>query len=116
MAGDQSASMVGQNALSNGNVKNTYGTGSFIMANTGKRILNAHGLISTVAYSLNDGCAYYALEGSIFNSGSAFEWALKALNGKNTWYNLDNKMMFTLFRHFLAWDHLTGMMVPVACL
>ncbi|MEM0132649.1 glycerol kinase GlpK [Acidiplasma sp.] len=91
MAGDQSASMVGQNALSNGNVKNTYGTGSFIMANTGKRILNAHGLISTVAYSLNDGCAYYALEGSIFNSGSAFEWALKALNGKNTGYNLDNK-------------------------
>ncbi|QBP18559.1 glycerol kinase GlpK [Acetilactobacillus jinshanensis] len=72
--GDQQASLFGQLALSPGMVKNTYGTGAFIMMNTGEKpILSDNGLITTIAYGF-DGKVNYALEGSIFVAGSAIQW------------------------------------------
>lgn len=76
MAGDQQAALFGQLALDEGMVKNTYGTGSFIVMNTGtKPILSKHNLLTTIGYALN-GQVTYALEGSVFvsGSGSALQW------------------------------------------
>ena len=74
MAGDQQAALFGQLALEDGMVKNTYGTGSFIMMNTGTTpILSANNLLTTIGYSLA-GKVNYALEGSVFVSGSALQW------------------------------------------
>lgn len=74
MAGDQQASLFGQLALEDGMVKNTYGTGAFIVMNTGtKPTLSAHNLLTTIGYSLN-GEIHYALEGSVFVAGSAIQW------------------------------------------
>mgnify|MGYP005609550725 FL=1 len=58
-----------------GESKNTYGTGNFLIVNTGEQIVRSqHGLISTVAYRLGDGAAHYALEGSIAVTGSLVQW------------------------------------------
>lgn len=74
IAGDQQAALFGQTAFDKGMVKNTYGTGSFIIMNTGKEpIQSKNGLLTTLAYGLNDE-VYYALEGSIFVAGSALQW------------------------------------------
>ncbi|MDN6194486.1 MAG: glycerol kinase GlpK, partial [Alkalibacterium sp.] len=74
MAGDQQAALVGQAAFKDGMVKNTYGTGAFIMMNTGtKPVKSENGLLTTIAYGLN-GEVVYALEGSIFVAGSAIQW------------------------------------------
>ncbi len=74
MAGDQQASLFGQLALDDGMVKNTYGTGAFIVMNTGtKPTLSAHNLLTTIGYGLN-GDIHYALEGSVFVAGSAIQW------------------------------------------
>lgn len=74
MAGDQQASLFGQLALDDGMVKNTYGTGAFIVMNTGtKPTLSAHRLLTTIGYGLN-GEIHYALEGSVFVAGSAIQW------------------------------------------
>lgn len=74
IAGDQQAALFGQTAFDKGMVKNTYGTGSFIIMNTGKEpIQSKNGLLTTLAYGLN-GEVYYALEGSIFVAGSALQW------------------------------------------
>lgn len=74
MAGDQQAALFGQMAFEAGMVKNTYGTGSFIVMNTGdKPSFSKNNLLTTVAYSLN-GQVNYALEGSIFVAGSAIQW------------------------------------------
>lgn len=74
MAGDQQAALFGQTAFEKGMVKNTYGTGSFIIMNTGKEpIISENGLLTSLAYGL-DGEVYYALEGSIFVAGSAIQW------------------------------------------
>lgn len=74
MAGDQQAALVGQKAFEKGMVKNTYGTGAFLMMNTGKQaILSKNGLLTTIAYGI-DGTITYALEGSIFVAGSAIQW------------------------------------------
>ncbi len=74
IAGDQQAALFGQLALEPGNVKNTYGTGSFIVMNTGEEpILSEHGLLTTIAYGI-DGKVNYALEGSVFVAGSAIQW------------------------------------------
>ncbi|MFT9202649.1 MAG: glycerol kinase GlpK [Liquorilactobacillus satsumensis] len=74
MAGDQQSALFGQLALKSGMVKNTYGTGSFIVMNTGKKpIMSANNLLTTIAYGLN-GEVNYALEGSVFVSGSAIQW------------------------------------------
>jgi glycerol kinase len=74
IAGDQQAALFGQTAFEKGMVKNTYGTGAFIIMNTGKEpIISENGLLTTLAYGL-DGEVYYALEGAIFVAGSAIQW------------------------------------------
>lgn len=74
MAGDQQAALFGQLALKPGMVKNTYGTGSFIVMNTGSEPAESNNnLLTTVGYVLN-GQVTYALEGSVFVSGSAIQW------------------------------------------
>lgn len=74
MAGDQQAALFGQLALDQGDVKNTYGTGSFIMMNTGNQPkLSNNGLLTTIAYGIK-GEVTYALEGSVFIAGSAMQW------------------------------------------
>ncbi|MGT2743976.1 glycerol kinase GlpK [Streptococcus phocae subsp. phocae] len=74
MAGDQQAALFGQLAFEPGMVKNTYGTGSFIIMNTGQQAqLSHHNLLTTIGYGIN-GKIYYALEGSIFIAGSAVQW------------------------------------------
>lgn len=74
MAGDQQAALFGQMAFEAGMVKNTYGTGSFIVMNTGEKPqLSENNLLTTIGYGIN-GKVYYALEGSIFVAGSAIQW------------------------------------------
>ncbi|WP_289762223.1 glycerol kinase GlpK [Lactobacillus intestinalis] len=74
MAGDQQAALFGQLALKPGMVKNTYGTGSFIVMNTGDKPTESnHNLLTTIAYGIN-GKINYALEGSVFVAGSAIQW------------------------------------------
>jgi len=73
--GDQQAAMVGQVCFSPGEAKNTYGTGNFLLMNTGAApVASNHGLITTVAYKLGDAPACYALEGSIAITGALVQW------------------------------------------
>ncbi|RJE84360.1 glycerol kinase [Paenibacillus sp. 1011MAR3C5] len=73
-AGDQQSALFGQNAFSRGSTKNTYGTGCFMLMNTGeKAILSQKGLLTTIAWEL-DGKLEYALEGSVFVAGAAIQW------------------------------------------
>lgn len=74
MAGDQQAALFGQTAFEKGMVKNTYGTGAFIVMNTGSEPIDSeNGLLTTIGYGI-DGQVTYALEGSIFVAGSAIQW------------------------------------------
>jgi len=73
--GDQHAALFGQAAFDRGDVKSTYGTGAFLLMNTGtKPVQSKHGLITTVAYKLGDAPAVYALEGSISMAGATVQW------------------------------------------
>jgi glycerol kinase len=73
-AGDQQAALFGQACFEKGMAKNTYGTGCFMLMNTGeKAVRSEHGLLTTIAWGLN-GKVEYALEGSIFVAGSAIQW------------------------------------------
>ncbi|WP_216912926.1 glycerol kinase GlpK [Nocardia noduli] len=73
--GDQQAATFGQACLSPGEAKNTYGTGNFMLLNTGTTpVLSKHGLLTTVCYRLGDQPAVYALEGSIAVTGSLVQW------------------------------------------
>jgi glycerol kinase len=75
VAGDQQAALVGQAGFARGIAKNTYGTGSFLVLNTGTEVVRSEsGLLSTVAYATEPGVATYALEGSIFVTGAAVQW------------------------------------------
>lgn len=74
IAGDQQAALFGQLCFQEGMVKNTYGTGCFMLMNTGEKIVKSrNGLITTIAWGLN-GKVEYALEGSIFVAGAAIQW------------------------------------------
>ncbi len=74
MAGDQQAALFGQACFSEGMAKNTYGTGCFMLMNTGeKAVASKNGLLTTIAWGVN-GKIEYALEGSIFVAGSAIQW------------------------------------------
>lgn len=74
IAGDQQAALFGQACFEQGMVKNTYGTGCFMLMNTGETAVKSeHGLLTTIAWGL-DGKVTYALEGSIFVAGSAIQW------------------------------------------
>ena len=72
--GDQQAALFGQTCFSEGMAKNTYGTGCFMLMNTGnKRVVSSHGLLTTIAWGL-DNRVEYALEGSVFIAGAAVQW------------------------------------------
>ena len=74
MAGDQHASLFGQACLKTGDIKNTYGTGCFMLMNTGdKPVMSEHGLLTTMAWRI-DGKPTYALEGSVFMGGATVQW------------------------------------------
>ncbi len=74
IAGDQQAALFGQACFSPGMAKNTYGTGCFMLMNTGEKIqLSEHGLVTTIAWGL-DNKVEYALEGSVFIAGAAVQW------------------------------------------
>ncbi len=73
-AGDQQAALFGQACFETGMAKNTYGTGCFMLMNTGEQAIpSKHGLLTTIAWGLN-GRVQYALEGSVFVAGSAIQW------------------------------------------
>ena len=80
VVGDQQAALFGQLCLEKGMAKNTYGTGGFLLMNTGKDIVRSNnGLLSTIAWQIGDEVVY-ALEGSIFVSGSIMKWMRDELN------------------------------------
>lgn len=73
-AGDQQAALFGQNCFAKGSAKNTYGTGCFLLMNTGdKPVFSDNGLVTTIAWGI-DGKVTYALEGSIFVAGASIQW------------------------------------------
>ncbi|TGS78800.1 glycerol kinase, partial [Mesorhizobium sp. M2D.F.Ca.ET.178.01.1.1] len=73
--GDQQAATFGQAAFEAGESKNTYGTGNFLIVNTGEEIIHStNGLLTTVAYRLENEPPRYALEGSIAVTGSLVQW------------------------------------------
>lgn len=73
-AGDQQAALFGQTCFTEGEAKNTYGTGCFLLMNTGtKPVFSHNGLITTIAWGIN-GTVNYALEGSVFVAGAAIQW------------------------------------------
>ncbi|MDR1558650.1 MAG: glycerol kinase GlpK [Clostridiales bacterium] len=77
VAGDQHAALFGQTCFNTGDVKNTYGTGCFILKNIGEQpIISSKKLLTTIAWHI-DGQTVYAMEGSIFNAGAAVEWMMK---------------------------------------
>ncbi len=74
IAGDQQAALFGQGCIQPGMAKNTYGTGCFMLINTGnKRVVSKHGMLTTIAWGVK-GEITYALEGSVFVAGSAIQW------------------------------------------
>lgn len=74
MIGDQQAALVGQACLRPGMLKSTYGTGAFIVVNTGEKLVRSSSkLLTTIGYGL-DGAVNYAIEGSIFNAGTGIQW------------------------------------------
>ena len=73
-AGDQQAALFGQTCFAPGEAKNTYGTGCFLLMNTGRQpVFSRNGLVTTIAWGL-DGQVNYALEGSVFSAGAAVQW------------------------------------------
>ena len=74
IAGDQQAALFGQACFNKGEAKNTYGTGCFLLMNTGEqKQLSKNGLLTTIAWGIDDK-VYYALEGSVFIAGAAIQW------------------------------------------
>ena len=73
-AGDQQSALFGQNCFEEGSAKNTYGTGCFLLMNTGEKpVFSKNGLVTTIAWGI-DGCVNYALEGSVFIAGASIQW------------------------------------------
>ena len=72
--GDQQAALFGQTAFDPGDAKNTYGTGSFLLVNTGEEIVHTEALLTSPAYKLGDEPAHYVLEGSIAVTGALIQW------------------------------------------
>src|SRR5207249_10908118 len=73
--GDQQAALVGQTCFAPGEAKNTYGTGNFLLLNTGEEAVSSRsGLLTTVAYRFGDARPVYALEGSIAITGALVQW------------------------------------------
>jgi len=79
VAGDQQAALFGQGCLAPGMAKATFGTGAFVMMNSGGRVGGGEGVLSTIAWQLPGEAVQYALEGSIFIAGAAVEWLKEGL-------------------------------------
>lgn len=78
--GDQQAALFGQKCFKLGDIKSTFGTGSFMMVNIGKRkIISENNLLTTIFYRSDKNEVFYALEGSIYNTGSVFQWLKEEL-------------------------------------
>ena len=93
VAGDQQAALFGQCCFEDGAAKNTYGTGCFMLMNTGSNAIESkNGLLTTVAWSL-DGKVSYALEGSVFIAGAAIQWLRDGLKIISTASETQNKAM-----------------------
>ncbi|TRY95297.1 hypothetical protein DNTS_006748 [Danionella cerebrum] len=120
--GDQSAALVGQMCFKDGQAKNTYGTGCFLLKNVGtKPVMSDHGLLTTVAYKLGrEQPACYALEGSVAIAGAVVRWLKDNLGiiqtatelGSNSLLTLELLMAVTLFLRFLDYMHRTGNRAP----
>ena len=83
VAGDQQAALIGQACFVPGMVKSTYGTGCFVVLNTGENLVRSNNrLLSTIGYRLG-GKVTYALEGSIFVAGAAVQWMRDAMGSYN---------------------------------
>ena len=97
-AGDQQAALFGQTCFSAGEAKNTYGTGCFLLMNTGEKpVFSKNGLVTTIAWGL-DGKVTYALEGSIFVAGAAIQWLrdeLKVIDSSEDSEYMANKVSDT---------------------
>jgi glycerol kinase len=90
IAGDQQASLFGQACFQPGMAKNTYGTGSFVLMNTGAApVTSEHGLLSTIAWKIGDEVTY-ALEGSIFSTGATVQWLRDGLGIIRTSSEVEN--------------------------
>ncbi len=88
--GDQHAALLGQTCFSKGDAKNTYGTGCFLLMNTGSEIVHSqNGLLTTVGYRIKDQKAVYALEGSVAIAGSLIQWMRDNLGLINESYEID---------------------------
>ncbi len=91
VAGDQQAALFGQCAFDPGDAKCTYGTGSFVLVNTGAKAVDSHaGLLTTVAFGAPDGTFTYALEGSVFVTGAAIQWLRDGLGVIETAYDVND--------------------------
>ncbi|MCR3906843.1 MAG: glycerol kinase GlpK [Tenericutes bacterium] len=90
MAGDQQAALFGQTCFEKGMVKNTYGTGCFMLMNTGEKpVQSEHGLLTTIAWGIQ-GKITYALEGSVFVAGSSVQWLRDGIKLINTASETEN--------------------------
>jgi glycerol kinase len=90
IAGDQQASLIGQGCLEAGQAKCTYGTGAFLLAHTGGRIVpSQHGLITTLAATPEAKTPQYALEGSVFVAGAAVQWFRDGLKAIGASYEIN---------------------------
>jgi len=89
--GDQQAAMVGQVCFEAGEAKNTYGTGCFMLLNTGNTIVQSrHGLLTTVCYQFGNSKAVYALEGSVAITGALVQWLRDSMRLINTAADVEN--------------------------
>ncbi len=113
IAGDQQAALFGQMCIRPGMIKNTYGTGCFILMNTGEKpVLSQNNLVTTIAWQI-DGKTYYALEGSIFVGGAIVQWlrdGLKVIHSSSEIEELASRVPDSGDVYFVP--ALTGMGAP----
>ena len=107
-AGDQQAALFGQTCFHAGEAKNTYGTGCFLLMNTGEKpVFSKNGLVTTIAWGI-DGKVNYALEGSIFVAGAAIQWLRDELRLIDSASMTEIPTAVMLFRHLPDWARRIG--------
>ncbi|MEC7830510.1 MAG: glycerol kinase GlpK [Pseudomonadota bacterium] len=93
--GDQQSAAIGQFCFDEGDIKSTYGTGCFVLLNTGTKIVKSkNGILSTIGYRINNKISY-ALEGSIFMAGAIIDWLKNNLQAIDNYNEIDNKLNTT---------------------
>ena len=113
VAGDQQSASIGQLCFKEGMIKSTYGTGCFVLMNTGsKKMVSQSNLLSTTAYKLDTNKSF-ALEGSIFNAGTVVQWMRDELNfisnaSEVESLSSESKNQIFLYQHLLDWAHHIG--------